>query len=99
MPNFRLTLAYDGTNFAGSQVQPNQRTVQGELERILGGMAEGPIRAVFAGRTDRGVHATGQVAAVALPSWGTAALELQRALNARLPVDLSTIDAELCAES
>ena len=99
MPNFRLTLAYDGTNFAGSQVQPNQRTVQGELERVLGGMAKAPIRAVFAGRTDRGVHASGQVVAVALPSWGSAALDMRRALNARLPNDLGTIDAALCSES
>jgi tRNA pseudouridine38-40 synthase len=99
MPSFRLTLAYDGTDFAGSQVQPTQRTVQGELERVLCGMAAAPIRAVFAGRTDRGVHATGQVAAVTLPSLGATAFELRRALNARLPLDLSTIEAALCGES
>ncbi len=67
MPSFRLTLAYDGTDFAGSQIQPNQRTVQGELEDALGEIAAIPIRAIFAGRTDRGVHAVGQVAAVRLP--------------------------------
>ena len=99
MPSFRLTLAYDGTDYAGSQAQPNQRTVQGELERVLGGMAATPIRAVFAGRTDRGVHAIGQVAAVSLPAWSTTAHGLRRALNARLPADLGTIDAATCAES
>jgi tRNA pseudouridine38-40 synthase len=99
MPSFRLTLAYDGTDFAGSQVQPNQRTVQGELERVLGGMAATPIRAVFAGRTDRGVHAVGQVAAITLPAWGATALDLRRALNARLPIDLRAVDATPCAES
>jgi tRNA pseudouridine38-40 synthase len=99
MPSFRLTLAYDGTDFAGSQVQPNQRTVQGELEAVLGGMAATPIRAVFAGRTDRGVHAVGQVAAVRLPAWSETALDLRRALNARLPVDLGTTDAAVCADS
>jgi tRNA pseudouridine38-40 synthase len=54
---------------------------------------------VFAGRTDRGVHAIGQIAAVTLPAWATTALDLRRALNARLPTDLGTIEAALCAES
>jgi tRNA pseudouridine38-40 synthase len=62
----RLDVAYDGTRFAGWAVQPGQRTVQGELERALAvavGRAEGPPpRLVVAGRTDAGVHATGQVA-------------------------------------
>ena len=99
MPNFRLTLAYDGTDFAGSQIQPKRRTVQGELEGALGGIAANPSRAIFAGRTDRGVHAVGQVAAVRLPAWRATGLELQRALNARLPADLRAIDAAVCAES
>lgn len=99
MPKFRLTLAYDGTDFAGSQIQPNQRTVQSELEGVLGVIAGTPIRAIFAGRTDRGVHAIGQVAAVSLPAWGATALELQQALNARLPTDLGATEAALCAES
>lgn len=64
----RLDLAYDGTGFAGWAVQPGLRTVQGELETALSvatGRAEGaPPRLVVAGRTDAGVHATGQVAHV-----------------------------------
>src|SRR5919112_2927944 len=99
MPRFRLTLAYDGTDFAGSQIQPNQRTVQGELEDALDGIATIPIRAIFAGRTDRGVHAVGQVATIRLPSWSATALDLQRALNARLPVDLGAIEVAICADS
>ena len=99
MPSFRLTLAYDGTDFAGSQIQPSRRTVQGELEDALDGIAAIPIRAIFAGRTDRGVHAVGQVAAIRLPSWSATALDLQRALNARLPVDLGAIEVALCADS
>jgi len=99
MPHFRLSLAYDGTDFAGSQVQPNQRTVQGELEGTLGEIAANPTRAIFAGRTDRGVHAAGQVVAVGLPAWNATALDLQRALNARLPVDVGATDATVCAES
>lgn len=93
MPRFRVTLAYDGTDFAGSQAQPNQRTVQGELERTLGGMLGEPTRAMFAGRTDRGVHATGQVSAFDAPSWRWEAAQLQRSLNATLPPDLRVVDA------
>src|SRR5918998_339150 len=99
MPHFRLTLAYDGTDFAGSQIQPNQRTVQGVLEDALGEIAASPIRALFAGRTDRGVHALGQVAAVGLPAWSATALDLLRALNTRLPGDLCATEAVPCGES
>ena len=74
----RLDLAYDGTEFAGWAVQPSFRTVQGELERALGvatGKAEGaPPRLVVAGRTDAGVHASGQVAHVDLSEAQLAAL-------------------------
>ncbi len=62
MYRLRLTLAYDGAAFAGSQIQPRQRTVQGEVERVLTTLDGSPVRAVFAGRTDTGVHAVGQVA-------------------------------------
>jgi len=74
----RLDLAYDGTDFAGWAAQPGLRTVQGELERVLGvavGRTEGaPPRLVVAGRTDAGVHASGQVAHVDLTPPQLAAL-------------------------
>ncbi len=99
MPRFRLTLAYDGTDFAGSQVQPNQRTVQGELERALGQMLGEPTSTTFAGRTDRGVHATGQVVAFDASSWQWDACALQRALNATLPDDLRATGARACDDA
>lgn len=58
-------LAYDGSRFAGSQVQPEVSTVQGSLERALADLGR-PVRVRLAGRTDAGVHATGQVVAFAL---------------------------------
>ncbi len=99
MPSYRLTLAYDGTEFWGSQVQPNRRTVQGELERVLAEIVGAPARATFAGRTDRGVHAIGQVAAIQFPEWRSSAQNLQRALNAALPDDLNATSVAQCHES
>ncbi|GMQ86583.1 MAG: tRNA pseudouridine(38-40) synthase TruA [Acidimicrobiia bacterium] len=60
MPTYRLDLAYDGTGFSGYAIQPEQRTVQGELETALAHHT-GPVATSVAGRTDRGVHAAGQV--------------------------------------
>lgn len=90
----KLTLQYDGTEFAGWACQPDRRTVQGELERalhtILG--AEGhdgePLTLTVAGRTDRGVHAWGQVA-----SYRHEALDPGR-LNSLLPTDMAVLACE-----
>src|SRR5919199_3388428 len=61
----RLEIEYDGTGFAGWARQPGRRTVQGELERALGLVLRAPVALTVAGRTDRGVHAWGQVASYA----------------------------------
>jgi len=86
-------IEYDGTAFAGSQYQPNARTVQGELEEALNRLTGERVRVRFAGRTDAGVHATGQVIAfcVARRSRGEGLgwRELQRRLNALLPDDVA----------
>jgi len=88
----RAVIEYDGTAFAGSQYQPNARTVQGELEEALNRLTGERIRVRFAGRTDAGVHATGQVVAFCLArrsgerqvGWP----ELRKRLNTVLPPDL-----------
>jgi tRNA pseudouridine38-40 synthase len=95
MPTYRLTVAYDGTDFAGWQAQAvdRGRTVQGTLEDALARLTGGERVAVAgAGRTDAGVHALGQVASFALASaWDPA--DLLRALNAVLPEDVRVLDA------
>src|SRR4051794_4892306 len=82
-----LTLEYDGTAFAGSQFQLGARTVQGELERAWAQFTGESVRWTFAGRTDSGVHARGQVAHVRT-GCRHSILTIQRALNALLPPDL-----------
>ncbi len=86
---YRARVEYDGTDFAGFQAQPGVRTVQGELEAALARLNGGSrIRVDAAGRTDAGVHATGQVIAFTDPGRHPAA-ELDRALNALLPADVA----------
>ena len=63
----RLDIAYDGTDFSGWALQPAQRTVCGEITRALELVLQTPLRLTVAGRTDAGVHATGQVAHVDIP--------------------------------
>ncbi len=94
MPDYRLTLAYDGTDFAGWQRQgPDRgRTVQGVLENALALLAGTPVAVVGAGRTDAGVHALGQVASFTLRQERTAG-EILAALNGLLPPDLRVLAA------
>lgn len=88
----RLTVQYDGAAFHGWQIQPGVRTVQGELDRALSRLADVPITSLAAGRTDAGVHATGQVVSVSMPEKWTAA-SLERSLNAILPSDILVAEA------
>lgn len=82
-----LLLEYDGADFAGLQVQPGRRTVQGTVEQALAQLTGETRRVAFAGRTDAGVHATGQVAAVDVTARHVPG-RIQRALNHFLPEDV-----------
>lgn len=64
----RIDLAYDGTDFAGWAKQPDQRTIQGVIEEVIFRLIRTPVNTVVAGRTDAGVHATGQVLHVDIPN-------------------------------
>jgi tRNA pseudouridine38-40 synthase len=92
----RLTIAYDGTDFAGWARQPGQRTVQGTLEDAIEAMAGARCELRGASRTDAGVHASGQVAAFdsprAIPARGW-----MLGLDAALPPDVAVTAAETCA--
>ena len=68
LPNLKATVRYDGTDFAGWQVQPGQRTIQGAIEDALSTIANTPVRIHGAGRTDAGVHALGQVFSFSWPA-------------------------------
>ena len=86
--NFLLLLEYDGTDFCGSQFQPRIRTVQGELEDSVLNIAPLNKRAMFASRTDSGVHALGQIAKISIDK-SISSNVLQSALNYYFSDDLS----------
>lgn len=94
MSTYRLTLEYDGSDFEGWQVQPgDHRTVQGVLEAAVARVTHEQVRVRAAGRTDSGVHAEAQIAALSLET----PLEpeaLLRALNGVLPEDVAVRDCQ-----
>jgi tRNA pseudouridine38-40 synthase len=90
-------VAYDGTAYAGFQVQPNARTVQGELERAISGVCDEAVRVTGAGRTDAGVHASGQVIDFRTASALDGAT-IGRGVNALLPEDIAVSALEPAAE-
>ena len=97
MARYQVILAYDGTRFLGSQRQANSRTVQGELEKALRKVGWSGTSVLIAGRTDAGVHASGQVAAFDF-DWSYADDVLGRALNANLPVDMAVREVRVAAD-
>jgi len=98
LQNWRLTIAYDGTDFQGWQVQPGLRTIQGELRAALGRITGETPLPQGSGRTDAGVHALGQVASFALRA-PIPAENLRRALNRTLPASIRILDARTARSS
>ena len=89
----KITLEYDGTDYAGWQVQPDVVTLQGTVEEALDKILKEPTRVHGSGRTDAGVHAAGQVAHFETSSRMTPD-EFERALNGLLPDDVRVLEAE-----
>jgi tRNA pseudouridine38-40 synthase len=93
MRHFKLTIAYDGTDYHGWQMQTGKPTIQGEIVNVLQRLTQEKIFLHGAGRTDAGVHALGQVASFRTQS-GLSAQEFQRALNALLPHAIRIVGAD-----
>jgi tRNA pseudouridine38-40 synthase len=93
MRYFKLTIAYDGTDFHGWQIQAEKPTIQGEIVNVLRRLTQEQIHLHGAGRTDAGVHALGQVGSFRTQS-ALSAEEFQRALNALLPPAIRIASAE-----
>ena len=93
MRNIRLRLAYDGTAYAGWQVQPHARTIQSVVEDAIEALTGEPVRVLSAGRTDSGVHALGQVVSfrsdfnIPPPKW-------RPALQSKLPDDVVILESD-----
>ncbi len=98
MRRLKATISYDGTNFAGYQVQPGERTVQLELEKVLSVMHKGQLVKVTAsGRTDARVHATGQVIHFDTPL-AIPCDKYMKALNVQLPTRYSSASCRRSSE-
>lgn len=91
--NFKLLIQYDGTEFHGWQVQENDRTIQGELERVISTLEDAKVHVTGSGRTDAGVHAEGQVANVIMGRAFTPE-RLRLAINGNLWRDIRIMGVE-----
>lgn len=94
---WKLTVAYDGTDFAGWQIQPERQTVQGVMESVWQEITGEQTRLTASGRTDAGVHAAAQVVGVMTRS-GLSACQLLSALNAKLPDGVAVLKVEPAPE-
>ena len=98
MANIKLTVAYDGTSYCGWQIQNDDDTIQGRLEKALEKLHGHPVKITGAGRTDSGVHARGQCANfitdMAMPEE-----KFREALNSLLPPDIRILKSEAVSDT
>jgi len=98
MPNIKLILQYDGTNFSGLELQPDMRTIRGEIEKALFRLYKEKIKIISTSRTDSGVHAFENVVNFKIKSSPIPVLKITKALNSLLPKDLRVIKAKKVKE-
>lgn len=92
--NYKLTIQYDGTALHGWQIQAGERTVQGELTKVVSLLEGSDVHVTGSGRTDAGVHAEGQIANIHLSREFTP-WKLRAAINGNLPFDIRIMDVEI----
>ncbi len=92
--HYKLTVAYDGTQYAGWQIQLGQPTIQGMLEKAMAKLVKVRVPITGSGRTDSGVHAIGQVASLTTNAWLAPGDKLAAALNSKLPADIRVLHSE-----
>ena len=90
---------YDGTNFAGWQVQPNERTVEEEIEKVISRIFDTPVQIYGSGRTDAGVHALGQTFHFDAPKEVEDLNRLRYSFNALLPNDIHIVSLEVVKDN
>ncbi len=93
MKTIRLRIAYEGTNYAGWQTQPNQRTIQSEVEGAIQKLTHQKVNLLCAGRTDSGVHALGQVASFR-SDFSIPPNRWRPALQSKLPDDIVILESD-----
>ena len=101
MPRYKITLMYDGTNFAGFQRQPDRRTVESVLTQVINKMAKNPnpkILVYGSGRTDAGVHALAQVVHFDFP-FAIPEESMRKGLNSMLPMDMEIRRVEIVPDT
>ncbi len=92
MRRIKITVAYDGTDFHGWQVQPGLDTIQGTIEQVIASIEGEPVHVAGSGRTDAGVHALAQVAALSIEN-PIPVMNLRKAMNRLLPWSIRVNDA------
>lgn len=97
MRRIRITVAYDGTEYHGWQIQPGLATIQGTLEQVITEIEKAPVQVIGSGRTDAGVHALAQVAAFSIGN-PIPCDNLRRAMNRLLPADIRVTEVEEAAQ-
>ncbi|SRR6056297_291947 len=90
---FKLTVAYDGTDYVGWQIQPGRPTIQGLIERSVARRVGQRVGVVGSGRTDSGVHAIAQAASCVVPHWAATAESFATAVNVDLPDSILVTEA------